>query len=308
MEGSPKRRHRRIGGHRPIKAIAWVGLLLGGITASSAVAGPIVNESPADLAAVVTPPPEMVTFIEGLTGTRAVRVEARRQLTQYPGDVVSFLIPYATDSRLAMRWEIVNLLGSLASPQGVDTLIERITGDVDPHVRWRSMWAIQRIPDPTVADRLAAICAEPGIEGWNACVGLSLFADRRAVARLHTGLSDPDGWVRWEAVDSLGRVHDEQTSNLLRPRLQDPTERIRQETVLSLAQIGDGVAIQLLEEALDDGAPGVRWRAAMGLARRAGPEELQALERRLLSETDATTRKYLQRAVQRLKGPETVSK
>ena len=226
-------------------------------------------------------------------------------LTDHGAVAVPHLIARARDPRLAMRWEVVNLLGQLKAPEGVETLIERIAEDVDPHVRWRSMWAIKRIPDVTVPDRLAAVCEDAGSRGWNACVGLSLFADSRALSRLRQGLTSPDDWVRWEAVDSLGRVYDEHTSKELAQLLDDPQKRVRQEVVLSLAEIGDDNALSTLLKALEAPSAEVRWRAAMGLARRASSEQLAVLEQKLAKESDANTRKHLEKAVSRLRGPPT---
>lgn len=239
-------------------------------------------------------------LVEDLVGDRAARTAARRQLEEYGAESLPHLIARARDPQFSMRWEVVNMLGNLQQPAAVATLVERITEDRDPHVRWRAMWAIQRIPDGTVADRLAAVCRGDGVRAWNACVGLSLFADSRALPRLRQGLTSTDSWVRWEAIDSLGRVHDGQTSKLLVEHLGDPKERVRQEIVLSLAQIGDTTAVEALLQALGDGSSAVRWRAAMGLARCAGSEHLALLENRLVEARDADTRKYLKKAIERL--------
>jgi HEAT repeat protein len=246
-------------------------------------------------------PEELADLVEDLVGDRRTRGDARRKLAAHGRVAVPHLIARARDPRFPMRWEVVNLLGELKAPEAIDTLIERIAEDADPHVRWRSMWAIKRIPEATIPHRLAAVCDEAGARGWNACVALSLFADPRALPRLRQGLTSPDDWVRWEAVDSLGRVHDEQTSRWLTEALDDPLERVRQEVVLSLAQIGDENALAALLEALEDPSSEVRWRAAMGLARRGSPKQLAALEQKLATERDANTRNYLEKAVERLR-------
>lgn len=305
MSEQPKRPPGRLG-LWPARAWALVGLWIlwtpQALTAEGDAAGIEMSSTvSASAAATVSEDDDAIErLIGGLVGSRAVRAECRRRLTEMGADVVPRLLPYATDESFAMRWEIVNLLGSVAAPEGIDALIERIAADEDPHVRWRSMWAIRRIEDATIADRLAQRCDEPSWQGWNACVGLSLFEDRRALPRLVEGLGSSNAWERWEAVDSLGRVFDGSTSAELARGLQDASERVRQETVLSLAQIGDAKALDLLLEGLDDPASAVRWRAAMGLSRRANTAQLEDLESHLAQETDATARKYLQKAIQRL--------
>ncbi|MEM1203655.1 MAG: HEAT repeat domain-containing protein [Acidobacteriota bacterium] len=244
---------------------------------------------------------ELPRLVEGLGGDRATRERVREQLLAHGADAVPHLTAKAEDPRFAVRWEVVNLLGYLESSSGIPTLVDRIGNDVDPHVRWRAMWALRRIPDPEGREALAARCAGEGTPAWNACVGLSLFEDPRALPRLLTGLGHVNGWIRWEAVDSLGRVHDGETSTHLIPLLEDPEPRVRQEAALSLAQIGDATAVTALVAALEAPSPEVRWRAAMGLGRCGDRSVLRPLEARLEAESDPQTRRHLAGAIDRLR-------
>ena len=192
------------------------------------------------------------------------RKEAREGLLALGTVVVPALI-LATESESAtLRWEAVNLLGSLGDLRGADAVLRVATTDPDVHARWRANWAITNLDDGTVVPRLiAALGGENRAVAWNAAVALSLFGALEAVPLLHEGL-EIKGWVQWEAVNALGRIWNDTTVSELVVVLEEGSEDVRREAALSLGRIGGGVALAALLKALgNDLSPEVRWRAAM---------------------------------------------
>ncbi len=263
---------------------------------AGALSGPGESEIPGER----TPGSDLHRQIEYLAGNRQARAQARLTLLAQGPGVIAALSEWAGDPRFALRWEIVDLLGQLADPAGVEILLQRIEEDPNPHVRWRAMWALKRIKDGGLPDLLLSRARATGRRGWNAAVAFSLFADPRALPFLLPGLESEDSWVRWEAVDALGRVHDGQTSGRIGALLlRESSVKVRQEAVLSLAQIGDEEAVAVLARSLSDPSPEVRWRAAMGLARHGGEIYRKAVEESLAREGHPEARKYFLRALGR---------
>lgn len=253
---------------------------------------------PADAAA-------LIDRLDLKTGDRAemkaARKQARDDLIAMGSPAVPALVARMHDPSFTIRWEMVNILGYIKDRRGTDPLIARVLNDADPHTRWRSMWALTSIGDPTTADKFRGhLEDEDPFAAWNAAVGLAMVAaDPAAVPHLKKGLDSEDPWVRWEAVDGLGHVHDETTSRDIAPLLSDPDARVRHEAVMALGSIGDDTSRRELLRTLESPDAQLRWRAAMHLGRMGGEEGRKALEARLAVEEDAQVREHLARALGR---------
>ncbi|MCR4392534.1 MAG: HEAT repeat domain-containing protein [Candidatus Acetothermia bacterium] len=210
-----------------------------------------------------------------------------------------------------VRWDAVNVLGNLASanPQmarpAIPALAARALTDINPHPRWRSLWALGTFRSQIVAEevvpqlRIGLTSADPRIV-WNAAVALAFFGQVEAAPYLNLGLDAADVMQRWEAVYCLGMVYDEESVSLLIPMLTDVQgreTRIRQEVALTLGKIRDPRAIPALVAALEDPESAVRWRAAMSLVRFGDPSVIPAIEAALATEQDPFAIEQMQKAI-----------
>jgi HEAT repeat protein len=230
------------------------------------------------------------------------RSEAREGLLSLGAAAVPSLIRATTSNNALLRWEAVNLLGTLGDLRATDAVLLLAMSDLDVHVRWRSNWAITNLNDGTVIPRLIEGLAEgkdPAI-AWNCAVTLSLFGICDAVPVLHAGITASD-WRQWEAVNALGRVWIDETVLLLIPVLEEGPENVRKEAALSLGRIGGGEALAALLAALDgDPAAEVRWRAAMMIGSMGDQSALPRLLGAQSRETDAFVIEHIDGAIERL--------
>ena len=229
------------------------------------------------------------------------RTEARGRLLSLGVQAVPNLILHARDKDDMVRWELANVLGPLADARALPSLVFNATADENPHVRWRSLWALSHFEVAAVAEALRGRLAEPdqGVR-WNAAVALSFFKLADALDVLHAGVRDPDAWRRWEAINALGRVHDDRSADVLAPALQSPAVGDRTEATLSLGMIGGPKSTALLVTALDDSSPEVRWRACMALGQIGDLTVVPSLTALQVSERDPQVREHLQMTLQKL--------
>ncbi len=214
--------------------------------------------------------PEAEHLVERLASPSAdERKEAREGLLSLGAAAVPFLILATESDNALLRWEAVNLLGTLADLRATDAVLHVAMTDSEVHARWRANWAITNLNDGTVVPQLiAGLDDENRTVAWNSAVTLSLFSAVEAVPLLHEGLKS-DGWRQWEAVNALGRVWNDETARKLIVLLQkgpedQGSEDVRKEAALSLGRLGGEVALVALLEALsNDPSFEVRWRAAM---------------------------------------------
>jgi HEAT repeat protein len=231
------------------------------------------------------------------------RREARDEIIAMGPAAVPALITHMESPEMAVRWEMVNILGYIGDVRGIDPLLERTLSDENPHPRWRAIWAVGAVDNGRAAGRVweRLQSGELGeAQRWNAAVVLSNLGEERVLPILREGLEHPTSWRRWEAVNALGRIHGEGDVERLGALLDDPDQSVRRETVMTLGRIGDAEAVDVLVEALENPDPEIRWRAAMSLERTGDEGALQAIEARLEVETHEMTRKHLERARTRL--------
>jgi len=192
------------------------------------------------------------------------RKEAREGLLSLGAAAVPPLMLATESDNALLRWEAVNLLGTLGDLRATDAVLRVAMTDSEVHARWRANWAITNLDDGTVVPRLIeGLENDDVIVAWNCAVTLSLFGVTEAVPLLHQGL-DETSWKQWEAVNALGRVWNEDTVSKLIAVLQEGPEDVRKEAALSLGYIRGVKALAALLIALaEDPSYEVRWRAAM---------------------------------------------
>ena len=245
--------------------------------------------------------PELAALLARLrTDDSRQRKETRQRLLAMGPVAVPPLLERIRDPDWMVRWKVVNLLGYLEDTRATLPLVERVVVDPNPHVRWRSLWAVSVLRDEERATAELERWLHQPEHRWNAAVGLSMFGRLDALPVLSEGTRSDDDWIRFEAVNGLGRVHDESTSQLLAGLLEHPQERTRQEVVMSLGRIRDEAAVTALIAALDDPSPRVRWRAAMALKLAGRPRGAEPLRRLLEHETDEHVRKHAADALDEL--------
>ena len=296
---------------KPITKAARPGTLGVVLLAALAAVAPAAKKRPQTAPAAKTeasPPattPEIAARVEGLvTELRhpARRPQARAALKEVGPAATPILLRHADDPDYQLRWEIANAQGDLRDPRAIPQLVEYVLADDNPHVRWRSLWALREYPDheEAVARLFDALEAENPTRRWNGAVGLSMFENPACLPILHEGLAQEDDWRSWEAINALSRVHDDESLARIEAALPGARPRFRREAAVTLGLIEDGEPEKLLLKLLNDEDPQVRWRAAMSLRRLRVPSTLEALKRRRLVESDPFVIEHLAEAISEL--------
>lgn len=185
------------------------------------------------------------------------------------------------------RWEAVNLLGELAPANCRRRLVDYALTESEVHARWRSFWAVARLPRrETVAQIVEAIDSPQWGRRWNAALMLTMMERPEALPVLREAMKSPDSHTRWEALSAAGALgHASMAAPVARMIAARHAPVLRQQAVLALGRIGGRRAFAALARALDDPEPGVRWRASMALAG-LGPDACAPLHARLEHEVD----------------------
>jgi HEAT repeat protein len=267
----------------------------------AAAAAPPAIDAASEAATPTTAQPTP-SGIEGLVARlldKKARNEARKAIVAMGTEATPYLMTRMKDKDFTIRWEMANILGSLEDPRAVPALVENVLHDAEPHVRWRSLWALNEYPSDTETLQLLrrALASSNEAEKWNAAVGLSMFKAPECLPIIHAGLTHSDPWRRWESVNALGRVHDASSVAHLAGVLKRAGTRERTEAVMSLGGIGSAEAADVLVAALADPEPGVRWRACMQLGDIGGTRTRPALEKLRATETDPMVLKHLNRSL-----------
>ena len=246
------------------------------------------------------------SLLAELTAGREARRQARLALIAYGPPFIPELVAEFDSEIFTIRWEIANILGLIGHPDAVPALVERVLVDANPHVRWRSLWALRNIPDDSIPERFRAELENPDATlRWNAAVGGSLFGVADGLPILQAGTVATQEFRAWEAVNALSRLTDRSSVPVLQAVLAQHRSRLRREAVLSLGQLLDQPgAIDTVVRALADDDPELRWRAAMVLGRASGAEATVAtvaLRERQAIEADDQVQEHLERSLRRLR-------
>ncbi len=273
---------------------------LAGLVLISCQTSPAVSSSPLATPAATAVARAADPLVAQLA-TETTKAAAREQLLARGKSAVPLLIADIAHENGHVRWEIVDLLGQIGDAGALDALTQRALKDGNPHVRWRSMWAMSRI----ASNDVARTALQAGLAGdtetrWNAAVALSFFDSAEGITILHDAVRTPDPFRRWEAINALGRVHDAKSVDVLAMALRSPSARDRNEVVLTLGNIGGAAANALLIDALSDEAPSVRWRAAMALGKAGTATEITALRHVASADTDPEVREHAAKAINRI--------
>ena len=185
------------------------------------------------------------------------------------------------------RWEAVNLLGELAPADCRQRLVTYALNETEVHARWRSFWAVARLPrKETIAQLVPALKSPRWGRRWNAALILTMMERPEALPVLQEAFKSPDTHTVWEALSAAGALgHEAMAAPVARMIATRHGQALRQQAVLALGRIGGRRARAALARALDDPEPGVRWRASMALSG-LGADSGSLLRARLEHETD----------------------
>jgi len=268
---------------------------------------------------LATGPPALgedaANLIESMrTGTAEARKTSREKLIALGVDALSALIEATYDPDESIRWEAVNMLGSIAvrdpepSLVAIPALLKRAITDDAPHPRWRSLWALSVFPAEVISEQViprvwSGFYSKDDQIQWYTTVALAYFKQTDVVSRLNHGLNREDAFDQWEAVYCLGMIHDENSVLLVMEVVVDTENReprLRQEAAMTLGKIGNATAIPALVAALADPKAPVRWRAAQALAKLGDSSVVSSLNDALAREEDAFAREQIKEAIDAL--------
>jgi HEAT repeat protein len=144
-----------------------------------------------------------------LLGDRSLVVAHRAQevLAERGREVAGAILTYAeTTASRPGRLAAIELIGWLRITTAADLLV-RLTSDLDPEVRVKSVKAAAAIGDPRFVEIFHARLQDPS---WpvrcQAAKGLSLFGSPESVPPLTAALRDRQWWVRFYAAAALAEV------------------------------------------------------------------------------------------------------
>ncbi|OGL45830.1 MAG: hypothetical protein A2161_15160 [Candidatus Schekmanbacteria bacterium RBG_13_48_7] len=241
---------------------------------------------------------EVAKLVEQLLGEKDEKNEARKKLIALGPAIIPDLITHYSSPVFTIRWEVSNILGYIKDPAGIEALVDRVERDLDPHIRWRSIWALLEIKDSSIPERFRKdLKSEDKMIRWNAAVGGSAFRVKETLPILNEGLTSRDGWVVWEAVNALGRINDESSVGRLRKILEGKDSHARREAIMSLIRMDYPGIRDLLLEYLGDDDPEVRCRVALALGKYRDEAVREALEKRLEVETQEMTIRNLKKVL-----------
>jgi HEAT repeats len=150
-----------------------------------------------------------VSSLIRLLGDQSLLVAHRAQevLAERGREVAGAIVNYAdTTSSRRGRLAAIELIGWLRITTAADLLV-RLTSDLDPEVRVKSIKAAAAIGDPRFVEIFHVSLQDPS---WpvrcQAAKGLSVFGSPESVAPLTASLRDRQWWVRFYAAVALAEV------------------------------------------------------------------------------------------------------
>jgi HEAT repeat protein len=246
---------------------------------------------------------ELPESLKGLADPEK-QAAVRKAALERRGAAVPDLVRALTCCDEVVRWQAVDLLGTLAAAEAIDALLDRTLTDPGQHVRLRAAWALHQAKrdDEVRAKAMARMTQPPTPEQrWRAAALLAQFHEPACLPILYEGLLSQDDMHRWEAAFLLRIVNDANTVGKLLPLAKDPSATVREQLLVTLASVGDAKAVPTIVPMLDDPEPTVRARAGFALAKLGDASVLPALEARLAKEQDAMARTLMRHAITQIR-------
>jgi HEAT repeat protein len=151
---------------------------------------------------------------------------------------------------------------------------------------------------------LAGLTSSSARERWSAAAALGRNSQRtpEALAALVDSLSDPEEFVRWQAVGALAAQEAGQVFPILSELLDDPDPLRRSGAARALGQLGSEAAALALSRRLDDPDP-VALAAIVEAVGEAGDPNMAATLLPFLEDPDSDVRRAAARSLGQLGNP-----
>lgn len=184
----------------------------------------------------------------------------------------------------------------------------RAVHDPDPRVRDVAIAGLALIEHPRARALLLAAAVAPDERVRAAAMrGLGQSpAGGDVIEALRRGLSDPDAWVRYYAVQALGKLSDETSTSAISSLLTDPAGQVRVAAVEALSHLQGDAALSALRETSQADEPDLQRAALIGLGLRENVESLPVLVA-ATSAGDPATRLVALSALSGMRSPESLA-
>jgi HEAT repeat protein len=171
---------------------------------------------------------------------------AEQALTRLDGAALPQLEEHLKGSDPAISEGIARVMGEVKDRRAVAPLLEavQVAGDTGKN----SATALIQIADPASVEPLIELLGNQGEEvRLYAAYALGGIKDRRAVPPLTRTLKDTSSSVRGIAAHALGQIGSRDATAALVAALEDPSSHVRATAAYALARIGDRSAVPKLE-------------------------------------------------------------
>lgn len=152
------------------------------------------------------------------------------------------LVRALDDPNAQVRAQSADALGLLADSSAFAALARTLSGDADPFVRARAVYALAMLPGAAMLNTLLPALRDPDADvRCAAAYAIGCSGDQRAVGVLLGLLGDPSLDVREAAVLRLGEIGDERSLARIEPLTLDGkgTEHVRAFAVAAVERIRD---------------------------------------------------------------------
>lgn len=173
------------------------------------------------------------------------------------------LIPLLNDSDPSVCFEAIQALAELRSKKGAPFLLKRIQEDSSESIRAHAAWALGRIGDPEIVERLVQYLVQhPGSSA--AYYGIRALKNfgmvKEVLETIKPCLESKDPLMRYGAVRLLGELKWGEGTFFLESLIEDPVIHVREAVALSLGKIGGPFVPDILLRLLSDSVPVVRFQ------------------------------------------------
>ncbi len=182
-----------------------------------------------------------------------VSQDAAGKLAELGKSVIPSLIDVLKGASIALKGQIIFLLGRIGDKDAVPVLVE-VLKDENAYIRRNAAEALGKIKNEgAIASLSTSLFDEDSAVRERSAWALGEIKDTRAVESLLDRMSDEkDEMVKTSAVNSLGKIQDQRATLVLLKELKLQTDSLyKNEVVKSLGELRDPLAIKDLTEHLE---------------------------------------------------------
>ncbi|HFE64868.1 MAG TPA: alpha/beta fold hydrolase, partial [Caldithrix sp.] len=219
--------------------------------------------------------PLIVAINDSSQSVRERAIEALGKL----GDKRAFepIIAVIDDENEYVRDEAVMALGKFKDQRLIEALVSRLKDDgVIEDVGLHAAEALAAIGEPAVRPLMNALNDSAALARENACIGLGILKDPRAIDILIHALQDEDSGVRYEASRALAKIGEPAVEPLI-AALKSENENARMGAAKALGAIKNPRAVNPLTDLLKDNKRRVKREAMRALGKLQSAEAVKPL-------------------------------